>query len=86
VPPRDVEALAAKLREILTGDRRHWQEIARAGQRTVQKAYTWDSHARRLIEIYERVIEYKARPADATAPEMIDQTRWSLTASGAKGG
>jgi glycosyltransferase involved in cell wall biosynthesis len=85
VPPHDVEALAGKLREILTGDRRRWRVIAQAGQTTVQKSYTWDSHSRRLIEIYERVIDYKAYSADA-APEMHDRTRGSLTASGAKGG
>ncbi len=54
VPPRDPDALVAALRDILTGDRKRWREIAREGQRTVQNAYTWDDHARQLIEVYDR--------------------------------
>jgi glycosyltransferase involved in cell wall biosynthesis len=56
VPPRDLEALVAALRDILTGDRDRWRQIAHEGQRTVQDAYTWDNHARQLIELYEHVI------------------------------
>jgi glycosyltransferase involved in cell wall biosynthesis len=56
VPPRDVEALVVALRNILTDDRNHWREIARAGQETVQHAYTWDTHAKQLIGVYEDVI------------------------------
>jgi glycosyltransferase involved in cell wall biosynthesis len=60
VPPRDVEALVAALRDILTGDSQRWRRIAREGQQTVQNAYTWDHHARRLIEVYEHVIKTRA--------------------------
>jgi glycosyltransferase involved in cell wall biosynthesis len=56
VPPRDVAALTAALRNILTGDRQRWREVAREGRQTVQNGYTWDSHARQLTEVYEHVI------------------------------
>jgi glycosyltransferase involved in cell wall biosynthesis len=56
VPPGNVEALAAALRDILTGDQKHWREIARRGRQTVQAAYSWDNHARQLIDVYEQVI------------------------------
>jgi glycosyltransferase involved in cell wall biosynthesis len=57
VPPRDLTALVTALREILTSDRHRWRAIALEGQRTVQNAYTWDNHARQLIDVYEHVIE-----------------------------
>jgi len=57
VPPHDVDALAAALRDILTGDRQRWRDVAREGRQTVQNAYTWDSHASQLTEVYEHVIE-----------------------------
>ncbi len=63
VPPGDVDALVAVLRDILTGDRDRWRQIARAGQETVRKSYTWDHHARRLSEIYDEVIPAKTAPA-----------------------
>jgi glycosyltransferase involved in cell wall biosynthesis len=56
VPPHDVEALVAALRDILTGDRDHWCEIACRGRETVQRSYTWDQHAEQLIDVYEQVI------------------------------
>ncbi len=56
VPPHDVNALTAALRDILTGDHEHWRGVAREGRQTVQNAYTWDSHARRLTKVYENVI------------------------------
>jgi glycosyltransferase involved in cell wall biosynthesis len=56
VPPRDVEALAVALRNILVGDHNRWREIALEGQRTVQDFYTWDNHAKQLVEVYEQVI------------------------------
>jgi glycosyltransferase involved in cell wall biosynthesis len=60
VPPRDVEALAAALGEILAGDRQRWREIAREGQETAQNAYSWDHHATQLISVYEQAIKEKA--------------------------
>jgi glycosyltransferase involved in cell wall biosynthesis len=56
VPPRDVEALAVALRNILEGDHNRWREIALEGQRTVQDFYTWDNHAKQLVEVYGQVI------------------------------
>jgi len=56
VPPRDVDALAAALRDVLRGDRRSWREIAREGQRTVQNSYAWEHHASRLIAVYDQAI------------------------------
>ena len=59
VPPRDIDALAKALRHIITGDCRYWQKIAREGQKTVLASYTWDDHAKKLIEVYEDVIARK---------------------------
>jgi glycosyltransferase involved in cell wall biosynthesis len=56
VPPRDVEALTQVLRDVLTGDRQHWREMADKGRETVRNAYTWDHHAKKLIGLYEQVI------------------------------
>lgn len=56
VPPRDVETLAAVLRDALTGAPGHWQNIACEGQRTVRNSYTWDHHAGQLIAVYEQAI------------------------------
>ena len=56
VPPRDLDALVAALRNILTGDHDRWWEIALEGQRTVQDFYTWDNHAKQLVEVYGQVI------------------------------
>jgi glycosyltransferase involved in cell wall biosynthesis len=59
LPPRDVEALVAALRNVLTGDGQHWRKIAREGQHTAQDAYTWDHHARQLVSVYEQAIMKK---------------------------
>jgi glycosyltransferase involved in cell wall biosynthesis len=56
VRPRDVEALVVALRNILIGDHNRWREIALEGQRTVQDFYTWDKHAKQLVEVYGHVI------------------------------
>jgi glycosyltransferase involved in cell wall biosynthesis len=56
VPPHDLEALVMALRNILTGDPSHWREIAERGRKTVRDGYTWDHHARRLIDVYKDVI------------------------------
>ena len=56
VPPRDVDALVVVLRNILTGDRQLLRNIASEGQRTAQNSYTWDNHARQLVDLYEEVI------------------------------
>jgi glycosyltransferase involved in cell wall biosynthesis len=56
VSPRNVEALVVALRNILIGDHNRWREIALEGQRTVQESYTWDNHAKQLVEVYEHVI------------------------------
>ncbi len=56
VPPRDVEALAAALRDVLPGDAPRWRAIARTGQSTVEKNYTWDGHAAKLIQAYRDAI------------------------------
>jgi glycosyltransferase involved in cell wall biosynthesis len=56
LPPRDVGALVAALRDVLTGDCQRWQKIAREGQRTARNAYTWDHHAGQLVSVYEQAI------------------------------
>ena len=57
VPPCDVQALVVALRNILVGDRNRWRETALEGQRTVQDFYTWNNHAKQLVEVYGQVIE-----------------------------
>jgi glycosyltransferase involved in cell wall biosynthesis len=59
LPPRDVEALVAALRDVLTGDCQRWRKIAREGQHTARNAYTWDHHARQLVSVYEQAIMEK---------------------------
>jgi glycosyltransferase involved in cell wall biosynthesis len=59
LPPRDVEALVAALRDVLTGDCQRWRKIAREGQRTARNAYTWDHHAGQLVSVYEQAIMEK---------------------------
>lgn len=59
IPPRDVEALVAALRGVLTGDCQRWRKIAREGQLTARNAYTWDHHARQLVSVYEQAIRDK---------------------------
>jgi glycosyltransferase involved in cell wall biosynthesis len=57
VPPRDVDALVLALRGILTSNREQWLKIARQGQKTVERTYTWDNHALQLIDAYQEVIK-----------------------------
>jgi glycosyltransferase involved in cell wall biosynthesis len=56
VPPHDVGALVAALRDVVTGNRGQWRQIVLKGQQTALDGYTWDSHAKRLIAVYEDVI------------------------------
>ena len=52
-----MQALVVALRNILVGDRNRWRETALEGQRTVQDFYTWNNHAKQLVEVYGQVIE-----------------------------
>jgi len=73
VPPRDVEALVVALRNILIGDHNRWREIALEGQRMVQDFYTWDNHAKQLVEVYEHVIrggQINQRPGREILPAL----------------
>lgn len=53
VPPGDVEALAAALRELLSD--REALEQARAGARRAREELTWDAAARAHLELYEEI-------------------------------
>jgi glycosyltransferase involved in cell wall biosynthesis len=53
VPPGDVEALAAALRELLTDPAA--LEEARAGARRAREELTWDAAARAHLAIYEEI-------------------------------
>jgi glycosyltransferase involved in cell wall biosynthesis len=54
VPPGDVEALAAAVRELL-GDPAALEE-ARAGARRAREELTWDAAARAHLQIYEEIV------------------------------
>jgi phosphatidyl-myo-inositol alpha-mannosyltransferase len=51
VPPGDADALAASLVELLEDERR--RVALGAGARKIAEQYSWDTIARRLVEIYE---------------------------------
>lgn len=55
VPPRDAEALANRLRGVLTGDRSVWRAMAAAGADHVRHTFTWRSHAREMGRLITEV-------------------------------
>jgi glycosyltransferase involved in cell wall biosynthesis len=56
-PPRDVDALVALLQPFFFQDRERWRAVAEAGRREVLETSSWDSHARGLLSIYDRLID-----------------------------
>ncbi|MBI3675206.1 MAG: glycosyltransferase family 4 protein [Proteobacteria bacterium] len=57
VEPRDPQSLAACLLAI-PRKRLDMQKIAMAGCQMVKEAFTWDAHARRLIDVYGGLVDW----------------------------
>lgn len=55
VPPGDVEALAAAIREALT-DRARLETMGAASRALVEKEFSWSGAADRLIEVYRELL------------------------------
>jgi phosphatidyl-myo-inositol alpha-mannosyltransferase len=60
VPPGDVEALADGVVELLEDEPRR-VEMGREARRVVERNYSWDDIARRLLEIYEAAVGARAK-------------------------
>ncbi len=54
VPPGDVDALAEAVIELLGDEER--RRAFGAAARTAAEAYSWDRIARRLLDVYERLV------------------------------
>lgn len=63
VPPRDPEALAACLADILT-NRALQEQMGAAARLRVEEEFTWPITARRTMMLYEALIEEKTRRAE----------------------
>ena len=55
VEPRSVSDLAKQL-VVIEQDREHMRTIAEAGADHVRANFTWDAHARHLLDVYEEVL------------------------------
>jgi phosphatidylinositol alpha-mannosyltransferase len=55
IPPGDPAALADALVELLADEERRCR-FGEAGRRVAEERYAWDRIARRLLEVYERVV------------------------------
>lgn len=62
VPPRDADALAKAIRVLLT-DVALREQFGEAGRRHVSEHFTREIQARRLSELYERLVQQHQRPA-----------------------
>lgn len=56
VPPQDAEALANCLEKVFQQPDQ-CREIARLGQREVWQHWTWESHARQLVGVYNEILQ-----------------------------
>lgn len=56
VPPRDAEALTTCLQKVVE-QAAQCREMARLGQSEVWDHWTWESHARHLIGVYEEMLQ-----------------------------
>lgn len=59
VPPRDAEAMATCLQKVFAQPMQ-CREMARGGRSEVWDRWTWESHARHLIGVYEEVLQREA--------------------------
>jgi glycosyltransferase involved in cell wall biosynthesis len=51
VPPRDPQALAQAIQEVL-GDEEHRKKMGEAGRRRVEELFTWERVAERTVQVY----------------------------------
>lgn len=73
VPPRDPEALARRLAEVLA-DPALRDRMGRAARARVERAFTWQTVAERTQALYGAVLAERARPAVAPSPAAPDLT------------
>lgn len=69
VPPRDPDALAARLACLLTNPELATQFGAR-GRERVMNAFTWELVARQVLRVYHEVLQTRDREQTRTATEM----------------
>ena len=55
IEPKSVPAITASILAI-DHDRQRMQQIAAAGAAHIRANFTWDEHARRLIDVYREVL------------------------------
>lgn len=67
VPPHDAEALAGRLIS-LAQDRARLRAMAAAGRAYVTQNLTWDSHAQRLLQLYDDVLHQGGAAPSRPAP------------------
>lgn len=67
VPPHDAEALAGRLIS-LAQDRACLRAMAAAGRAYVTENLTWDSHAQRLLQLYDDVLHQSGAAPSRPAP------------------
>jgi phosphatidylinositol alpha-mannosyltransferase len=65
-PAGDEEALIASV-EALLGDEERRQAMGAVGRRIAEERYSWDRIARRLVEIYERLVDEPPTQLEASA-------------------
>jgi glycosyltransferase involved in cell wall biosynthesis len=56
VPPRDPDAIAERIGELL-GDSRRLDQLGEAARRTARDEFSWERCGRATVKAYERAIE-----------------------------
>jgi glycosyltransferase involved in cell wall biosynthesis len=64
VPPRDPEALAAAIRELLE-DPKQRAEMGRKGRQRVSELFTWEKVAERTVNVYRELLESRSAEREA---------------------
>jgi sucrose-phosphate synthase len=73
VEPTDAEGMANALLEALE-DRARWEEWSRNGVRGVHRRFTWESHAKRYLEVVRSALGGEL-PSRDVAPPMYRRSR-----------
>jgi len=73
VEPTDAKEMGDALLKAL-GDRDRWEEWARNGVRGVHERFTWESHARRYLEVVRKALGGEL-PSRDVAPPMYRRSR-----------
>jgi glycosyltransferase involved in cell wall biosynthesis len=55
VPPADPDALAAAIKRLL-GDEHLRRKIGEAGRKRIERNFTWEQAAKKILEVYEEVL------------------------------